>query len=161
MVERKLNLMVVNFVTSFSADGYGRYAEKMLLSVKEQWHPDLKLVAYYHDCKEELVSSFPQASNIEYRNLNEVKDMLSYRERMKAYDGTADGQVAYNWRMDAVKWCHKVYALTEYALELADKDAQAGWMCWIDADTVTTKPLTLEKVSALLPEKAELVHLGS
>jgi hypothetical protein len=47
MVERKLNLMLVNFVTSFSADGYGRYAEKMLLSVKEHWHPDLKLVAYY------------------------------------------------------------------------------------------------------------------
>jgi hypothetical protein len=80
--------MVVNFVTSFSADGYGRYAEKMLLSVKEHWHPDLKLVAYYHDCEEELVSSFPKASNIEYRNLNEVEDMLSYRERMKAYDGT-------------------------------------------------------------------------
>ena len=103
--------MVINFVTSFSEDGYGRYAQKMLESVVDNWHPDLKLTAYYHDCEEELVSSFPQASNIEYRNLNEVEDMLSYRERMKAYDGTANGQVAYNWRMDAIKWCHKVYAL--------------------------------------------------
>jgi hypothetical protein len=160
MEERKVTFMFINFVTSFSDDGFGRYAEKMLLSVKEHWHPDLKLTAYYHDCDEELVSSFPQAGNIEYRNLNEVEDMLAYRERMKAYDGTANGQTAYNWRMDAIKWCHKVYALTDYGLELADNDAQAGWLCWIDADTVTTKPLTVEKVTAFLPEKAELVHLG-
>jgi hypothetical protein len=50
MEERKLTFMVINFVTSFSDDGFGRYAEKMLLSVKEHWHPDLKLTAYYHDC---------------------------------------------------------------------------------------------------------------
>ena len=154
------NNKMIRFVTSFSADGYERYAQKMLESVVENWHPDLKLTAYYHDCEEALVSAFPKASNIEYRNLNEVEDMLAYRERMKAYDGTANGQTAYDWRMDAIKWCHKVYALTDLGLELADKDAEAGWMCWLDADTVTTKPLTVEKVSALLPEKAHLVHLG-
>jgi hypothetical protein len=151
---------MIKFVTSFSADGYERYARNMLESVVDNWYKDLHLTAYYHDCDEELVASFPQAKNIEYRNLNEVEDMLAYRDRMSAYDGTANGTTAYNWRMDAIKWCHKVYALTTYALELADKEAEAGWLCWLDADTVTTKPLSQSKLESILPERAELVHLG-
>ena len=58
------NNKMIRFVTSFSADGYERYAQKMLESVVENWHPDLKLTAYYHDCEENLVSAFPKASNI-------------------------------------------------------------------------------------------------
>jgi hypothetical protein len=151
---------MIRFVTSFSQDGYERYAKNMLESVVDNWYKDLHLTAYYHDCDKELVDTFPQAGNIEYRNLNEVQDMLDYRERMKAYDGTANGTVAYNWRMDAIKWCHKIYALTTYALEIADKEAQAGWLCWLDADTVTTKPLSQSKLESILPERSELVHLG-
>jgi len=79
---------MIKFVTSFSADGYERYARNMLESVVDNWYKDLHLTAYYHDCDEELVASFPQAKNIEYRNLNEVEDMLAYRERMAAYDGS-------------------------------------------------------------------------
>jgi len=151
---------MIRFVTSFSQDGYERYAKNMLESVVENWYKDLHLTAYYHDCDKELVDTFPQADNIEYRNLNDIQDMLDYRERMKAYDGTADGTVAYNWRMDAIKWCHKIYALTTYGLEIADKEAQGGWLCWLDADTVTTKPINADKIKDVLPEKAELVHLG-
>lgn len=151
---------MIRFVTSFSQDGYERYAKNMLESVVDNWYKDLHLTAYYHDCDKELVDTFPQADNIEYRNLNKVQDMLDYRERMKAYDGTANGTVAYNWRMDAIKWCHKVYALTTYALEIADEEAQAGWLCWLDADTVTTKPLSQSKLKSILPERSELVHLG-
>jgi len=151
---------MIRFVTSFSQDGYERYAKNMLESVVDNWYKDLHLTAYYHDCDKDVVASFPQAANIEYRNLNDVQDMLDYRERMKAYDGTANGTVAYNWRMDAIKWCHKIYALTTYALEIADEEAQAGWLCWLDADTVTTKPLSQSKLESILPAKSELVHLG-
>ena len=151
---------MIRFVTSFSQDGYERYAKNMLESVVDNWYKDLHLTAYYHDCDKDVVASFPQAANIEYRNLNDVQDMLDYRERMKAYDGTANGTVAYNWRMDAIKWCHKIYALTTYALEIVDEEAQAGWLCWLDADTVTTKPLSQSKLESILPAKSELVHLG-
>ena len=151
---------MIKFVTSFSADGYERYARNMLESVVDNWYKDLHLTAYYHDCDEELVASFPQAKNIEYRNLNEVEDMLAYRDNMKLYDGTAGGKVAYNWRMDAVKWCHKVYAMTDIAFEISENEVQGGWLIWLDADTVTTKPLSEEKISKILPDKAEIVHLG-
>ena len=151
---------MIRFVTSFSADGFNRYAKHMLESVVENWKPDLHLTAYYHDFPEDLVAELPQAPHIEYRNLNEVQDMLDYRERMKIYDGTANGKAAYNWRMDAIKWCHKVYAMTEYALEISENEAQGGWLCWIDADTITDKPFSEEKLRDILVDKADLVHLG-
>src|SRR6056300_1740640 len=133
---------MTKFVTSFSASGYVSYAKNMLESVEKFWKNDLKLIAYYHDCPEELVADFPQSEVIEYRNLNDVQDMLDYRERMKDHDGTEGGNMQYNWRMDAIKWSHKVYAMTDLSLEIGEKEAKGGWMIWLDADTVTTKPFS-------------------
>ena len=151
---------MINFVTSFSPDGYKTYAKDMLLSVIENWKDDLKLTAYYHDFTEDLIADLPKSSQIEYRNLNDVQDMLDYRDRMKLYDGTMGGKTPYNWRMDAIKWCHKVYAMTDCAFKLGDDMADAGWLVWLDADTITTKPLSEEKLLKIFPDKAELVYLG-
>lgn len=152
---------MIRFVTSFSPDGYARYANKMLESVVENWNPsNLKLTAYYHDFDPEVVKTFPKSSHIEYRNLNEIQDMLDYRIRMAMYDGTAGGKTPYNWRMDAIKWCHKVYALTDYILDLSEKEVKAGWVCWLDADTVTTSPVSEKNFKDILPNNAEIVHLG-
>ena len=62
--------------------------------------------------------------------------MLNYREKMEVHNGTEGGRIDYNWRLDAIKWCHKVYALTETASDihmLQNKD----WLIWLDADTIT------------------------
>lgn len=150
----------LTFVTSFSQDGFYKYAKNMLESVADKWHPSLKLIAYYHDCDKETVGAMPRAKNIEYRNLNLVQDMLNYRDRMKVHDGTEGGNVPYNWRLDAIKWCHKVYAMTDLAFEMMEKEAQAGWLIWLDADTVTTKLLKPDSFTNILPSQAELVYLG-
>lgn len=151
---------MIRFVTSFSQEGFKTYAKNMLLSVIQNWKDDLKLIAYYHDFDDELVKELPVSDLIEYRNLNNVGDMISYRNNMKTFDGTAGGRIQYNWRMDAVKWCHKVYALTDLSLEISEKETKGGWLIWLDADTVTTKPFSEEKLLNILPEKAEVVHLG-
>lgn len=151
---------MIRFVTSFSPSNYKQYAKNMLQSVVNNWKNDLKLIAYYHDFTDELVADLPQSPLIEYRDLNKVSDMLAYRDRMKKYDGTMGGTTSYNWRMDAVKWCHKIYALTDLALEISDKEVKGGWLCWLDADTVTNKPLSEERILQFLDNKAELAHLG-
>lgn len=158
------------FVTSFSKEGFDSYAKHMLESVKDKWNPKhFHLVAYYHDFNIEDVQH-PVCDSISYRNLNDVEEMLEYRERMKIHDGTEGGKMPYNWRLDAIKWCHKVYAMTDLAFEMMDVDEKyitAGieppennWMIWIDADTVATKRLDVEQVSRWLPDAVDLVHLG-
>ena len=151
---------MVKFVTSFSADGFKRYARKMLLSVIENWKDDLKLIAYYHDFTDDLVKELPKSDKIEYRNLDNIQDMKNYKQLMKLHDGTEGGKIPYNWRMDAIKWCNKVYALTDLSLEIGEQEARGGWLIWLDADTVTTKPFSEERVLRLFKKGAELVHLG-
>ena len=85
--------------------------------------------------------------------------MLDYREKMKRHDGTEGGTIKYNWRLDAIKWCHKVYALTDCAFKMME-EAPTEWLVWLDADTVTTKRLDKSVVDKWLPNKASLVHLG-
>jgi hypothetical protein len=150
------------FVTSFSESGYHEYAKTMLDSVVDKWNPKhFKLVAYYHDFDIDSLDP-PQSEAIEYRNLNDVTEMLQYRERMKKHDGTEGGQMAYNWRLDAIKWCHKVYAMTELAFEMMEEDPldESNWLIWLDADTVTHKLLKKDRVARWLPDKVDLVHLG-
>jgi len=150
------------FVTSFSESGFDEYAKDMLESVVDKWNPKhFKLFAYYHDFDINSVDA-PKSEVIEYRNLNDIQEMLDYRQRMKVYDGTQGGKTPYNWRLDAIKWCHKVYAMTDLAFEMMEDEAhdESNWMVWLDADTVTTKRLDVDKVASWLPDKSDLVHLG-
>lgn len=150
--------MKITFVTSFSEEGYNTYAKKMLESVKEHWHPESRLVAFYHDFEPDL-SDFESCDILSFRNLNEVEDLVDYKETFKKYDGNYSGQ--YNWRMDAIKWCHKVFAMSELAFEMAEDSAEAGWLVWLDADTVTTVNFNpVKDLEKFLPEQASIVHLG-
>ena len=146
-------------VTSFKVDSWEVYSRRFLESFVKFWPKSVTLYAYYHDGK--LPDDAPQAKNIEYRNLMHDKEMLQYREKNAMHSGTANGSQPYNWRMDAIKWCHKVYAMTALAHEMRLNDEQPGWLCWLDADTVTTKKLSFKKIEKeFLSPEAELVHLG-
>ena len=151
---------MTNFVTSFSGNNYDTYAKSMLESVVKHWEEDLKLVAYYDSCSEEQIAEFPKSPLIEYRDLDLVEDRTNYLERMKHHDGTENGQMEYNWRMDALKWCHKVYALTDYFMEISEEEVKGGWLIWMDADVITHNKLNEDTLFKAFPKDSELVHLG-
>ena len=151
---------MVRFVTSFSGKHFDVYAKKMLESVVEHWADDLKLIVYYDTVTEEQKKEFPQSPIIEYRDLDQVEDRTKFLENMKGYDGTSNGQMPYNFRMDALRFCHKVYALTDYFLEVSENEVKGGWLIWMDADVLTTSPLSEEILFEAFPKDAELIHLG-
>ena len=86
--------------------------------------------------------------------------MITYREEMKLHDGTEGGKMPYNWRLDAIKWCHKVYALTDFSFKLVEESVQAGWVVWLDADIILKKPVNKQDLFRIIPLGSELVHLG-
>ena len=151
---------MVRFVTSFSGRHFDVYAKKMLESVVEHWADDLKLIVYYDTVTEEQKKEFPQSPIIEYRDLDQVEDRTKFLEKMKGYDGTSNGQMPYNFRMDALRFCHKVYALTDYFLEISENEVRGGWLIWMDADVLTTSPLSEKILFEAFPKDAELIHLG-
>ena len=64
----------------------------------------------YVDIEEDIASQIRRYGKtkriISYHNLNDVSELMLFRNRMKDYEPP-------NWRMDVVKFCHKVYAITE------------------------------------------------
>jgi hypothetical protein len=52
-------------------------------------------------------------NSITYKKLHEVKDYERFLKRYGEHDGTEEGKIPYNEKLDAVKWSHKVFALTE------------------------------------------------
>jgi len=135
------------------------YGLNMLKAAEKYWSKNLKLIVWYHDFD---IDSYdvPQSKNITYRNLNHIEDMIQYRKEMKGNDGTQHGKNPYNWRLDAIKWCHKVYAMTEQAFEMSEASVDAGWLIWLDADTITHTKLSEADLKPFLPEGKAFVHLG-
>ena len=148
-----------NFITSMNEEGLKLYGMKMLETAARHWKEPLKLTVYYHDFDIDK-HDVPRPTHIEYRNLNLLTEMTAFRETFKKHNGTEGGQLQYNFRLDAIKFCHKVFALTEFAFELADDSRDPGWCIWLDADTFTKKDFTSKDLDKFLNPKAELAFLG-
>ena len=104
------------FVTSMNEEGFHKYGKRMLDSVAEKWREGSHLVCFYHDfdiTKEDI----PASDVIVYRDLTEVSDLLDFRKDFPNLNGRQKDK--YDWKMDAQKWCHKVFAMSEIAFDLA------------------------------------------
>lgn len=69
-----------------------------------------------------------------YEFVNEFKDVPQYRGQ---YQGR------YEYRLDVVRFCHKIFAIGEAVQYLTDKDSM---LVWWDADAMLTAPLTEQKL---------------
>ncbi len=153
------DLLMYNFVTSFNEEGLKVYGMKMLESAARHWKAPLKLTVFYHDF-DIFKYDVPKCEHIEYKNLNLIPEMIAFRETHKEHDGTENKTITYNFRLDAIKFCHKVFALTEKAFEMAEESKNPGWLIWLDGDTFTKKDFTVKDLQSFLNDKAELAFLG-
>lgn len=140
-------------VTSFHAKSWDTYAKRFMESFQKLWPKSVKLYAFYHDG--DIPRDAPSGSNISYRKLNHP-EMLKFKERFKDKNGGSP----YNYRLDAIKFCHKVFALTGMAEELRTNKSKQQWLMWLDADTVTRKKLPLKEIKSWLKEDCDIVYLG-
>ena len=152
--------MSYTFVTTFRKEDYDVYGKKMLESVESKWKPgDTKLIVYvegYDNFDELPANDF--SSVIEYRHIESIDARTSFIERHKDKNGRF-AEAPYNYRMDALRFCHKVFALTDVALEMINNQDQT-WLAWIDADTVTKKMFKAEDAAKIMIPEVDLIHLG-
>jgi hypothetical protein len=129
-------------VTSFSREGYEIYGRKCLETLH---HWPCKFIVYY-----EHKPDF-EAVNIEYRFLYDIEGIRAFLEKLKSVDG-ADGTAFsplgeangnYDYRFDASRFCRKVFCMDA----LFDEDKE---VFWLDADTVTKKPIPAEFLKGLI-----------
>jgi predicted O-methyltransferase YrrM len=147
----------VRLITSFNEDILKTTASHLIQSIKDNVEPSVKLSAYHHDCKLDAYS-LAESDSFNFKNLHDIKEYEDFLKDKADHNGTEAGAIPYNAKLDALRWSHKVFALTEEAFSLAEKNIKAGWLIWIDADTYFKKRLTKEDILFILPEGADIVY---
>ena len=146
------------FVTSFPKRFEKDYGVPMLQSVINKWKPtDFKLVVYLEGYDNDA-TSLPEADYIEYRHIENIEARNDFIQRNKDKNGSF-AEAPYNYRLDAVRFCNKVYAFSDLAFELIDQEYK-DWLVWLDADTITKKMFGAEDAAKIMPENVDVVHLG-
>lgn len=132
----------MRIVTSWGPKGWDLYGKAFLESTKF-WDPALDLTIYV-DGMDPADIPHPKVKKLE-----DTEGFSQFRETHKDRNGeTPDG---YNYRLDAYKFCAKVFALHDAAIDPSP-------FLWIDADVVTKAPLTLAWLQSHC--KANVTHLG-
>ena len=144
----------INVVTAFNENSLKDHAHQMFQRVDKFWHPDIKLHAYHFDC---ALEAYDLPSCITYKNLEEVKEFNDFLSAMDVHNGTENGTIAYNWRVDALLTAPKVFALTEKAFEIAEKTKDGGWLVWLNTNIIPVANLTSDFIESFFPEGADIV----
>lgn len=142
---------IFHVVTTCSKLGYEQYGKRMLASLREFWPENVGVTLYSEDV--------PDAKAL--------PDWLYAFKKRHAGNKAANGKGTharflgqYNYRFDAVRFAHKTAAVID-AAERMIADRSADILIWIDADTVTHAPVTVEFLRDLFSSsaKAEIAWL--
>ena len=153
-IQHKLDLYSpINVVTSFKISDYNVYARRFVESWVKFWPKNIKLTVYYDGGK--LPKDVIKEKNISYVSLDKNTDLNSF----KAKNAQFNGGKPYNYRMDVVKFSHKVFALCDHVKYMSSRK-DMGWLCWIDSDVITTKKVDNNFLNLVFPDTSDVVHLG-
>ena len=125
-IEKSSQKFTRTVVTSFSPLGYYSYGKRFIEQFARFWPKKVKLIIYL-----EAPLPIKTTEQIEPRMFSKIcPEIIEFKARhmnnAKA-NGFVDGKTK-NYRYDAIKFCHKVYALTHCALSNPSEK-----LYWIDA----------------------------
>ena len=173
-------------VTTFNDHGYITYAEQMIRSFDLNWPNEIEIHAYYEGTKPAYKgpSSITQTTTVNsskkhriyYHDLHGLcPDLVAFKEKYKndpvangmpedqgipggvvrppGYRSKWVGNESFLW--NAVRFSHKVFCQIHAATTL-----DADIMFWLDADTLTFRPITEDIYSKWLPDDCYVSYLG-
>lgn len=139
--------MNISVVTTSNLKGWKDYTSRMVKTFNQYWDPSIKLYFYNED-----IPNPPEYDNVIYRELPDwfIKWKKVHKDNKFAHgrDPRRNRKTReYDFRLDCVKFSHKIAALTDIGLEL-----DQGLLIWLDADTVTHEPVDPEWLYQLRPK---------
>jgi hypothetical protein len=151
--------MKYTVITTFNADGYAKYGQRMIQTFLQNW--PVNLVVYAEEC-----SVQETAPNLEVRDISVVNELTAFKQQWLGVpkangDVSADPERAKRkdagkgFKWDAVRFSHKVYSIFHCA-----KHIDTDWLIWMDADTVCHSTITVNDLGKLCPDNKDLCFLG-
>ena len=182
--------MSINIVTSFPIKAWDLYAKEFLTSFDEKWDKKINLAVYYDGG--ELPEDIIKSDRISYFKLDKDKEWFGFQDTYGENNGRPEGydeieqwpprtfvqDDTYNYRMDAVRFSHKVFAMTGEANRLIHQatseavknginplHAKIGHLAWIDSDSRTKKDVSYEAAKEMIctgdnVQMDDISHLG-
>lgn len=137
---------MLRVVTTMNRAGWKQTGARMVESFRKHWPADVEFLLYAEDFD-------PNVSGVT------VKALPAWLGEFKARhkdNRAAHGQMPtrYDFRFDAVKFSHKVAAVTDAGLS-----QDHGVLIWLDADTFTHANVTHEWLASLFPEPSYIAWL--
>jgi hypothetical protein len=151
--------MKYTVITTFNADGYAKYGQRMIQTFLQTWPTDL--VVYAENC--DVTETAP---NLLVRDIAMVNELSAFKQQWHGVP-QANGDVSNDpvrsrrkdagkgFKWDAVRFSHKVYSIFHCA-----KHTNTDWLIWMDADTVCHSPITTDDLARLCPPDKDLCFLG-
>ncbi len=134
-------------VTTMNATGWKQTGRRMVASFMDRWPEDAKPLTIYAE------GFWPDVTGVAVRALPAWLDEFKGRHCTPDKNGFRTPG-AYSYRYDAVRFAHKVAAITDYGAELSD-----GVMVWLDADTFTHASVSVDWLAKLFPPPAYIAWL--
>ena len=135
---------IFHVVTTCSKLGFEQYGKRMLESLRQHWPAEVGVTLYSEDVVDAV--ALP-----DWLHAFKARHAKNKAANGKGSHGRFLGQ--YNYRFDAVRFAHKTAAVID-AAERMIADRSADVLIWIDADTVTHAPVTMEFLRTLPPERS-------
>lgn len=154
--------MKYDVVTTFHAQGYDKYARRMIDTFLANWPREIDLAVYPQDCTVNQT-----APNLIVRDLhNSIPELVAFKQRWQV-DPRARGEVAIGpadrkgkapgigFRWDAIRFSHKIYSVCHAA-----RNTTADVLFWMDADMVCHSPISIDFIQSQMPQNVGLAYLG-
>lgn len=128
---------MIKFITTLPGSEIPTMGEKLFRSWDEYSSPKMKMIVLLHK-KDEIPKQ--EYKNLEFKHIEDEKyyEFLEKYSHIPECRGRLPNNV-YEYRFDAVRFCHKVYAINEGLKYVTDKDELYIW--W-DSDAFFTSKIT-------------------
>ena len=153
--------MKYTVITTFNADGYAKYGQRMIQTFLQNWPQEVTLVVYAENC-----AVAETAPNLVVHDIG-IADALTTFKTAWANVPRANGDVSDDpvrskrkdsgkgFKWDAVRFAHKVYSIFHCARSIS-----TDWLIWMDGDTVCHSPIALADLERMCPPDRDLCFLG-
>lgn len=142
----------INAVTCYNTKGFYQTGNLLIKSFIEFWPKEVSLTVYLDDPipKQDLIKDDTHKSRVTYKILDN-KDLLSFKERhrnnKKAHGLSEDQTSDYNYRTDAVRFSHKVFALFQFL-----EENETDLLIWLDGDSRTHSTIGIGNIESWCPD---------
>jgi hypothetical protein len=133
--------MKIAAATTFSLEGYNKYAHRLIETFSQYWDNDIDLYVYYDTIP--LNGWTVKKDNIHYLPAN-FKNLLKFKQKHENNPKFSKS----NFTLDAVRFSHKVYAYVDLAL---NKNVDIA--IWLDGDVITHRSINASVVLSWLNGK--------